>query len=243
MSYGTLLQVRNEGLPVSVADDNRVNALLAMWSDFVDAATGQWFESRSATFELDGRGVTLLRLPVPVITVSALYVNNNFDVAVDADAYRVYNGRGGTEGRDDRRNPRIKIVTAEDSIFAGTGQVARRNLVFEVGERNQRVVGTFGYTEPDGSTPDLIEYAVRKMVLKGAQPMYTSGATSGTGAGPVVEEETDRHRKKWADPLVSSKRWTTTGDQEVDQILAMFRKPKFVGGPRTLHRRNRASST
>lgn len=244
MAYATLAEIRAEGVPVSVADDDRVNLLLDLWSDFVDRATGQWFESRPATLDLDGRGVTLLRLPVPILTVTSLFVNDDFVNAVAATDYRVYAERGAPEGRDDRKNPRIKIITGEDSIFAGTGQVDRRNLTFVVGEQNQRVVGTFGYLDADGTTPKAINYAVKKLVIRGVKPLYPgSVAGSGGGAGTVIEEETDRHRKKWADPLVASKRWVVTGDLEVDQILAMYRKPRYVGGPRTLHRRNRARTT
>lgn len=227
--------IRAEGVTVARADDGIVLKRIRAWQGFIERATGNWFFPRSMTLNIDGRGTPLLQLPYPIVTVSALYLNGDFDAALDADEYVVYGGRGLTE-RDDRRNPRIKLVTTETSIFSGTGAAGGGNTVFEVGEQNQRVVGTFGFVEPDGSVPAPIEYALTKLVVGSSKKL---GLSDGSAAGPKIEEETDRHRVKWADPFVGSKMFPTTGDSEVDQILARYRRPTFVRGPRTLHGRNR----
>jgi hypothetical protein len=233
--------VREEGVTTSTASDAKILQQIRTWQTFVERATGNWFTAKAMTLDWDGRGTTLLQLPFPIVTVSALYVNEDFDNALDPDEYRVYNGRGGTE-RDDRRNPRIKLVTTDTSIFTGTGAIAGRATVFEVGEKNQRVVGTFGFVEPDGSVPAPIEYAILKLVVRGSKKLGTSGGGA-FPAGPVVEEETDRHRLKYADPFVGSKMWPTTGDPEVDQIIARYRRATFTGGPRTMFHRNRRAGS
>jgi hypothetical protein len=235
--YVDVDDIRGEGVLVSVADDDRVLELISTWQQFIERETRNWFRPRELDWYLDGNGTTLLQLPVPIISVSGLYVNDDFVTPLETDAYRVYNGRG-EEGRDDRRNPRIKLATGDTSIFAGTGPVRRDSITtFEVGEKNQRVVGSFGYVEPDGSVPGPIRYALKKLVVRSARPLAGSGGGGAGPAGPVIEEETDRHRKRWADPFVSSKAWSVSGDPEVDQILAAYRAPLAMRAPRTLYRR------
>lgn len=231
--YTDIDAIRAEGVTVAKASDDKILQLIRVWQRNIEAITRNWFVPRQMTWEMDGNGTTLLQLPVPIISVASVSVDGE---SVSADAYRVYNGRG-ESGRDDRKNPRIKLLTAETSIFAGTGQVRRRVTLFEVGEKNVEVEGVFGYVEPDGSTPAPIVYALKKLVVRGCSPM--AGSSGALPAGPVIEEETDRHRRKWADPFVSTKVWssTGTGDLEVDQILASFRSPFSIKAPRTLHRR------
>lgn len=233
----SLQDMRDEGVPASVSDA-RLLSLIQTWQEYVERLCNQWFYPKQMTWDLDGSGTTLLQLPVPIISISALYLNGEageFSSAVDPSDYVVYNGRG-ESGRDDRRNPRVKLVTGETQIFEGVGPLRKRFFVFEVGEKNQRLVGSFGYVEPNGSAPAAIKYAIRKLVVRNAPPLWSTGGSSGP-SGPVIEEETDRHRKKWSDASVSSKAWSTTGDSEIDQILATYRAPISMRAPRTVFRR------
>jgi hypothetical protein len=234
--------LRAEGLTIVAgsADEARALERIRMWQQFIENETGLFFIPRQLTLELDGTGTNLLQLAIPIISVSALYVNDDFDNALGTAYYVAYTGRGGEDGRDDRRNPRIKLVTEETSIFAGVGPLARTNAVFEVGEKNQRVEGSFGFVEPGGCTPAPIRYALTKLVVR-SYPKLGLSAGGTTPGGPMIEEETDRHRRKWADPFVGAKVWTVTGDLEVDRILAKYRRPMIVKGPRTLHGRGRRS--
>lgn len=234
--------LRDEGLTIAAgsADEARALKRIRTWQQFIENETGLFFIPRQLTLELDGRGTNLLQLAIPIISVSALYVNDDFDTALDAEYYEAYTGRGGEDGRDDRRNPRIKLITAETSIFAGTGPLGKTNAIFEIGEKNQRVEGSFGFVEPGGCTPEPIKYALTKLVIRTYQPLGTSGA-GGAPGGPMIEEETDRHRRKWADPFTGNKTFSTTGDPEVDRILAKYRRPMIVKGPRTMHGRGRRS--
>ena len=233
--YVSLDEMRAEGVPASVSDDVLLSRIRT-WQAFVERCTRLWFAPRAFEWVRDGNGTTLLQLPVPIVSVAALYLNGSSSAA-DPATYRVYAGRG-ESGRDDRRNPRIKLISGETSIFEGTGYLASTAVVFEVGEQNQVVDGTFGYVEADGSTPEPIKYAIKKLVARSSRGLYSVvGGGGSTAFGPIVEEETDRHRRRYGDPFVGSKMHSTTGDPEVDQILAAYRAPIKVGAPRTVRRR------
>lgn len=234
--------LRAEGLTIvdGSPEEARALELIKTYQEIVDAITRQFFIPRQIVLDLDGSGTSLLQLSIPIISVAALYVNDDFVNAVDVEDYFAYTGRGGEDGRDDRRNPRIKLVTAEQSIFSGVGPVGRSGNVFAVGEKNQRVDGTFGFVDSDGCTPLPIKLAMKRLVIRAYKnPLGTAGANPPAGA--AIEEETDRHRKRWADPSVGTKMWavTGTGDAEVDLILSRYKGPLIVKGPRTMHGRNR----
>lgn len=233
MSYIAPADLRAAGVP-DPPTDAQLQALIDAMQLFIERITRNFFESRTMVLEMDGRGNTLLQLPHPIITLTNLFVNDDFVNPVPAESVSVYNGRGGTD-RDDRRNPRIKIRTGDTSIFTGTGQITRQTLIFEVGEKNLRVEGDFGYTEPDGSIPPTIVHALTLLCLQNVDSL-TVGGSSGF-SGPIIEEETDRHRRKYADVVTGSKAWTTTGDPLIDKMLAAFRGPMSMSAPRTLFRR------
>lgn len=200
---------------------------------FIEGYTGRWFVPRELDVSLDGNGSTVLFLPWPVISLSALYANNSTD-AMDVDGYKVYSGRGSMAGeRDDRNNPRIKIVTGEVDIFAGTGPTQSQGTIFEVGEQNQRLVGTFGYVEADDSTPAPIAHALRRLTVRS----LLQGVSDSVGQTTLIEEETDSHRRKWSDPSSFVREHALTGDREVDNILNMYKRPFGIGKPRTPWRR------
>jgi hypothetical protein len=239
--------LRAEGFVIPPGGDEEARALelIKTYQQIVDGITGNFFIPRQLTLDVDGRDVSLLQLPYAIISISAMYINGDFENAVDPSRYVVYDGRGGEDGRDDRRNPRIKLVSEEQSIFAGVGPVARTGAVFLIGEKNQRVVGTFGFVESTGCTPYPIKLAMKRLVARAySNPLGGGGGGGGGGSfasGPVVEEETDRHRREWGDAASGSKMWPVsgTGDLEVDLILARYKRPILVKGPRTMRGRNR----
>lgn len=236
-TYISIQDVRDEGVTVAKASDAKVLALIETYQALIERITRQWFVARQMTWDFDGNGSSLAQFPVPIISVTALYANDDFVNAVDASQFKAYTGRG-ENGPDDRKNPKIRLVTGEEDFFAGTGSVQYTRFVFRIGEKNCRLVGSFGYVEPDGSVPAPITYALKKLVVAKAMggPMAGMGAFPG---GPLVEEETDRHRRRYADPYVGSKAFPVsgTGDQEVDLIISAYRAPIVVKTQRTAFRR------
>jgi hypothetical protein len=243
MSYITVADIRAAGLSSVSVDDATVTAAIALWQNIIEDYCGQWFESRAGDFTLDGTDSDTLHLDFPIITVTALYANNN-DVAVDPSYYRVYNGC--QRPNDDRRNPRIKFVSPDDgysSIYTAPDGWCR----FRKGRQNQRIVGTFGFTEYDGSTPLPIKRALTKLTIqKLATPIYTDINNPSpsapmalpplTNSGVVTDEWTDWHRLKFQDinatlPKRADGMTDVIADPEVRGILKLYRRPLSMSAP------------
>ena len=231
--YVSVQDLREDGYPSAQMSDMRAFALIQLWEDFVNQNTGQWFCPRAVTLELDGTNSALLQLPVPTIRIDAVYLNGSSQ-ALPASQYVVYN----RYFPDDRMNPKLKIKSAAaseaENFYAavggdlyGTLYSTLYGMVFKRGERNQRLVGLFGYVEQNGTPPPLIKYAVRKLIAMNAQPLALGGATS--LAGPLTEEVTDRHKMSYSDKMLPSA--TLTGDPEVDRILARYRRAMIIDMP------------
>lgn len=234
MGYTTLQDVRDAGLSQADYPDDDVNAAIDLWSAFIDRATGQWFEERAATFYLDGTDSDLIALPVPIISINEIRINDD-SAALDTSLYRVYNGRGPMP--DDRKHPRIQLVDLSNrsrDIYLAPDRTKR--LMFRKGRQNIYVDGSFGYLEADDSTPPLIERACLKLVIeKLTNPVYDTAPTPPPPlvSGIVLEEWTDGHRLKYAQaggaynsraPGLSG----ITSDPEILDILKLYRAPLGV---------------
>lgn len=235
MGYCTVQNVRDAGLTdVVTYPDPLVQAAIDLASQYIDRSTRQWFEVRNKTVLMDGNDSDRLFLPVPVISVSELYINNRFDAAekMAVADYVVYNGR---DLPDDRKNPKLALVNQRRSIFEVPAlQFGRR--IFMKGLRNQKIVGTFGYTEADGTTPLLIVRCTLKMALRFAEKLASSGtAASGLGSsGVIIGESTDGHFIQYATPSASGTQGATWGiskDPEVETILRQYKAPLALAVP------------
>ena len=232
--YITIADVRAAGV-LDPPDDTAITAAITRWQQFIERATRNFFDSRTFILELDGNDSDTLFLPVPIITLNNLFVNDSFTVAVDPTRIRVYNNRGPIQ--DDRYNPKIRLFETL-SLFLPPPR-STFGPVFLKGRQNQRVDAAFGFTEPDGSTPELIKRALLKLVVK---QLTEEDALGGLGvtittpafAGPVISETTDGHSLSFGfEPGRKTKAGFNqiTGDSEVDQILAMYRAPISMGVP------------
>jgi len=216
----------------SPPDEGACVRSIRTWSQFIDRTTRQWFEPRSGEYILDGTGTPTIMLPVPIISVSALYYNNDFVNPVDTEFYRAYTGRGIP---DDRRNPRITLI-GSTNVYSPYETAAAP--VFARGSQNVKAVGVFGFVEEDDTVPALIWRACMKLVLKDLRsPIDGSASSSSSGsggtapAGPIIAQTTDGHSIRYASPQMSGARVGTmgiTGDTEVDGILVQYRGPVLV---------------
>ena len=234
MALITVSDVRKEsGVKEAEVPDSRIVEKITWAEALIERHTMQWFESRSLDFYMDGTGSRTLFLPVPIISVTALYVNDDFTNALDSDSYVVYNR---TSPFDDRRNPRIKLKSKSWDLFSTVGKEG----IFSRGEQNQRVVGTFGFVESDGSTPSRIKYACLKLVLKNLKPVAGTGSQhTGSGAPDVASssigfktfEAVDDHQVSYSVPkmgTISAGTVRATGDPEIDSILSEYRSPLLI---------------
>lgn len=232
--YVTVAEVRAEGAP-STVDDTRLQILIDTYKQLIETATGQWFESRALTALLDGTDANILFLPVPVIALTALYVNEDFVNPVPVADYRVYNRVPPTGYPDDRRNPKIGLVNVDQfrSIFTPPSIRGRGN-VFAYGKQNQKLIGTFGFVEADGTTPLLIKRAQIKLVIEHSKKIASAPEGSSLPAGPITTEMTDGHMRVYSTLIKATVKPGTfmiTGDPEVDWILAQYKRPIRVGVP------------
>lgn len=214
MAYVNKCEVREAGITEDIASDLKIDMTIDIWCRFIDKYCNTWFDSRSVDFKIDGTGSNYLHLNIPIISLTSLYMNDSTIVTPSTD-YVVYNSRN--QMRDDRKNPKI---------------VSKTN-VFSLGQQNQRLVGTFGYVDEDGSTPKAIRYAALKLVIEKIMnpilltPDFEMFSTSlNTQTGGVSEEITDEHSKKYSNIRVEPRKQGISGvikDFEVLDILNTYK--------------------
>ena len=220
-----------------IPDDADVQASIDLWQAFLERACRQWFESRAAVLEVDGTDSDTIHFPVPVITVTEVLLNNSAD-ALNADYYKVYNNR--TSYPDDRKNPRIKLIGPDSNRDIFNQPMTFGVLRFRKGRQNQRITGTWGYTESDGSTPLLIQRALILLVIEKIAPIIPG--PSGPTVPPVVptglltEERTDDHSRKWQVAGGSVKARPggllgITNNPEVLRIIQLYKAPVAMATP------------
>lgn len=224
--YITIADVRAAGLDATVATDAEVDAAIKINQQFIERATRQWFYSRPLTLQLDGNSSDTLHLPVPIVSLDSLTINDN-DTVLDAEFYRVYDSK---DLPDDRWNPRIKLRRGNVDLFQDPFRTDRP-LIFRKGRQNQTLVGNFGFVESDGSTPELIKRALLVLVIeKLTNPPFgspTPGAPSGP-TGSILRETTDGHTVQYTFVKFGDTRagWSGyTMNREVHTILNIYKAP------------------
>jgi hypothetical protein len=223
----TIIQVadiRAEGLTVDDITDARIDILSVGWQQWLEDMCGVWFESQSLDMNLDGDGSRVLHLPIPIISLTALYINES-TTALSSSYYTVYNRYA---PYDDRKNPRIKLKRSNSTnIFVGAS-----SSKFAVGDLNQRVVGDFGYVESDGSAPYLVQRAITQLIIATAELIGDSDIDQ-LKIGKAIEEVTDRHRIRYSDLWDELNSYMPTGLTEVDQTIRMYKRPIHIAMARS----------
>lgn len=228
--YCTIQDLRDEGVTDPPFDDARVSAAILVASQLIEAFTGRWFEPRSLDFHIDGTGKRSIHFDQPIIEVTELYVD---EVAYEiTDNIAIYN-RHISEGLlepDDRENPRLELIYPLDSsVYYRTADLR----VFPGGQQNVRIVGTFGYTDPDGTasgkTPDLIRHAckllaIRNLPLKGAAVTGVPSSMLWRVSEMKTRDQTIKFTAANAANLGRASMGLYTGDPEIDQILLRYRR-------------------
>jgi hypothetical protein len=237
-TYISVSDVRAAGVSVNPPDDATIFASICLWQQVLERCTRQWFRPIPVEFYLDGTDSDTLHLPVPIISVETLKLNND-DKALDPARYRVY---AGNLLPDDRKNPRIKLVDTfgyERDIYTASDRTQRSR--FHKGRQNQYVKGVFGYVEPDGTTPAMIKRALTKLVLRnlslplvGEPPLGLSPPSIVTGM--VKEEWTDGHQIKYqlgGGEIVPRKPGLNglVNDPEVELIIRLYKAPTGMATP------------
>jgi hypothetical protein len=203
----------------------RAEALIATASAFIDQATGQFFNKRSATINIQGNNTPVLWLPVPIIEVTYLNLNGDVELFEGFDRdFVAFKGR--TLPQDDRRNPKIRLDVRKNrqSIFTG-----RDSYVFSR-EALTEIRGAFGFLEADGSTPSLIKRATFMLAITDANKPLSDTGLASASVGGLKREKVDVHEKEFFERKAGASIRSASGNSEVDEILARYRTPVRVDG-------------
>lgn len=218
-NYVTVDDLRSEGLPSSV-DDTRASLLIQRAEVAVEKFTGNYFREIEGTFSFDGNNTHLLHLPLAIIEITSLVINE-MSVALDSDYYTVYSGRQAPN--DDRKNPKIELKRVSS---AGTIYVFGNANKFLKG-LNQVVTGKFGFLEPDGTVPLPVQEAVMGLALLGADSTIYEKMLGLEGvSGDKILERTDDHEVRWAD--LSRRHGRSVWPQWIYDKLAAYHAPRTM---------------
>jgi hypothetical protein len=202
----------------------RAESLIQDAMNKIDLDTGQFFNKRTGTFWMEGNNSHILHLGLPIIDITKLLINNSAAELKEGDDYDFVAFKGRAEPQDDRRNPRIKLNVRNDSIFSGV----LTNRVFVVDTRT-RIEGSFGFLEPNGSTPRLIQRATKRLVVRDIEnPIASDAATSSRGG--LRRIKVDLHEKEFFELRGTNRASVPSDDQEYNQIVMTYRRPILVGG-------------
>lgn len=230
-SYCTVQDLRDEGVPdtgPSAVTDDRLTKLILQASRQVDKFTNRFFNPRTLSFTLDGRGKPSIHLDQPIISVTRVEIE---DSGIDLGSIVTYN-RHITQSLlepDDRENPRIEIVQPlSDELLFKIGL-----KVFPRGQLNVRIEGIFGYTDPDGSavgaTPFDICEAVKLIVIRNLPLKFGGDAQEAANEFRITELRTRDQSIKYANPFSTGAGYQGPGpffgDMAIDRLLLAYKAP------------------
>lgn len=192
--------------------------------DFIDVHTQRFFNKRTGTFQIEGTNSILLTFGVPIIEITKFDINNSGQELIegDDDDFTVYKGRAVPQ--DDRWNPKIKLnVRNRKNIFTDL----LTNSVFLYGHRTI-IDGSFGFLEPDGTTPREIKRATTLIALNRiSTPIGPDGFTT---SGTVRRLKVDLHEQEFFEVRGLNRGFSLTSNQEVNNIIAKFRVSFIIKG-------------
>lgn len=237
-TYVSVAEVRAVGLNSDPPSDGAIQSEICTWQAFLERATRQWFRPIATEFFLDGTDSDALHLPVPIISIDEIRINDE-EEALDVRHFRVYDG---ILLPDDRKNPRIKLVDTfanRRDIFTGPDRAFRNR--FRKGRQNQFVKGTFGYVEANGAPPLLIKRALIKLVIEKLGVPLVEDPSNPVNPPPLVtgmvkEEWTDGHKLKYEISGGALKARAPglagiTNDPEILRIITLYKAPIGMATP------------
>jgi hypothetical protein len=225
--YCSVSEVRAfSGLTVSQVSSTVIADAIALWQEVVERICRLWFYPKPLDIMVDGNNFDTLRFGVPVISISAVYLNASSAV-LNTTAYKVYT---------DLQDPRISIVHSPQLGDLYSASLSGGHWIFFRGYKNQRIVGVFGHVV-NGKAPKAIKRALIKLVTEKLVAQYGSGDAGGVStviAGTVVSESTDGHSVTYGTVASKPRRAGLSGvtlDQEILDILALYRAPIGIATP------------
>jgi hypothetical protein len=178
--YASVADLRAEGVTAAEASDARLELLLDEASRLIDRVTGWFFEPRSLTLHLSGRGAPSLELPVPPIRIDRLLLGS-VELSLDPSELLVV-GAPVQPGCDGPRFTR------------------RHGRAFPRGHGNVVAEGLWGFTEEDGTptgrTPPAIRRATMLLVLRSLAPLADDASFEARSRWRIIEERTPQRLRR-----------------------------------------------
>lgn len=211
---------------------------------FFEEATGWFFVKVDGELDLNGNGEVRLNLPYPVVSsgqggdgIESITLFDEDD-AVDDALYEV--NQGAQPGvADPRLNAYVEYVANSSVATASRSPEAELHAVWPYGVQNIHLDGSWGYLEPDGSTPVLVKKAIAKLVIRELADLDDCDDQEDLRRGGIVSESvTGRSHTFHANAVGHG----VTGDPEIDRIIRRYRRPpeaRIARPPRRNRRRNR----
>jgi len=208
--YASIEDLRAEGVTAAMANDARLLSLLVEAGALLDRVTGWFFEPRAKTFRLDGRGTPTLELPVPPLQLDEVRI---FEATISMHPDDLVIVGGPVEPGFDA--PRLTL----------------RRAVFPRGMGNVEASGLWGYTDPDGTplgrTPLAIRRAAMLLVLRQLPKLTDADSAAARSTWRLLEERTRDQSYRLAARRDAGV--VLTGDPEVDELIARYRRPPGLG--------------
>lgn len=231
-AYVSVDEVRAEGAPISYLDA-RIEARIAKWERIVERLTRNVFKVVDiGEITVDGNNYHVLHFNVPIVDVEYIKINND-TTELDADLYRVFNGK--SSPADDRYNPRIELKRRNASIFSATRSMFAKGY-------DQVIKARWGYVDPDPLlpntyiTPPQIKDAIIQCVLLDLDNYWTKGMGGGSSSvtSPIKREKTDMHEIEYQQTQAALITWSNLPKNIYDELM-LFRAPIAIGIPDTRH--------
>lgn len=245
--YCLVSDLRAEGVLASATgcSDVALQRVISRAAAYLERVCDRFFEPRAATYKVDGSGRTMLLMPEPVIAVEAVTTDSDDPMSllegglVDLTAVKVYNRHlSGMVAPDDRDAPMLEYTTLFPGListaYSGWTDPSLPVATWPIGQQNVRVVGLFGYTDPDpgcttsaGETPELIRRVSQMLVVRDLARLTDPEARAAAQSiGRLLSERTREQSYQLA-PGKAGLGWAT-GDAELDDLLTLFVRPMRI---------------
>lgn len=224
--YVLVSEVRAEGLSDTPPSNTQIGNRIKKWEAIVEQWTGQIFRIITpGELIFDGNNGHILHFNLPLVVLTSLKLNDS-TTALAATQFRAFVGR--QKPQDDRKNPKIVLTPNRGSIFTGSEEIFVKGA-------EQAITATWGYVEPDNSTPQPIKDAIIQLVIRdfaGYFDQIFGGMTAGPGV-PTQREKTDDHEIEYADMSmnVQADRLGSLIPRDIRAMLALYRRPLAIGAP------------
>lgn len=208
-------------------DDDTLSGWLNLAVDRLETYTGRFFVPRTGRLDIDGNTYKILQLPYPVVSDDQIdgatvevVIGRDLDAEpIDPANYHANAGamRGPT---DPRNNPNLSLYEAPAS------DVGSPVTYWPYGIQNIHVTATWGYLEPDGTTPRLIRQVLARLCIFYSAPNDEEDAVADrTRMGGLISESVRDRSYSYGDAFLSA---GLTGDREIDIILQQYRRPPDI---------------